>query len=69
VCVQAALAEGLRTEEALTSRAALLAAAYPHKLLEVLLGYRHLTRSHTNELPSVPGMFLTCRRAAFQAPL
>ena len=35
VSVQAALAEGLRTEEALSSRAALLAAAAPHKLLEV----------------------------------
>ena len=46
VCEQAALAEGLRTEEALTSRAALLAAAYPHKLLEVLHGCKCLTHSH-----------------------
>ncbi len=67
--MQAALAEGLRTEEALTSRAALLAAAYLDKILEVRLGYRHLTRSRTNEPPSVPGMFLACRRAAFQVPL
>lgn len=64
--MQAALAEGLRTEEALTSRATLLAAAYPHKLLEVLHGYNGLTRSHRP--PCVPGRFLTCR-ATFQAAL
>ena len=58
--MQAALAEGLRTEEALTSRVALLAAAYPHKLLEVLHGYNYLTHSHTNKPPGVPGMTLTC---------